>query len=100
MFTAEMDVFKCIPSNHLLNDRVPNEAYCLAEEGKQYAIYFPDRGEVMLDLSANEGELEIRWLNILQSTWLETKILSGNGQIRISAPGSGQWAALIQPIKK
>jgi hypothetical protein len=46
MFTDEMNIFRCIPANHLLSNREPNEAYCLAEEGSQYAVYFPDGGEV------------------------------------------------------
>jgi hypothetical protein len=98
MFTDEMDIFKCIPSNHLLSNRNPNEAYCFAEEGKQYAIYFSDGGEVMLDFTEVEGELEIRWMNIVQSAWLETKTISGNQQVMIIAPGRGQWAVLIQRI--
>ncbi len=98
MFTDEMDVFKSVPSNHLLSNRNPNEAYCFAREGKQYALYFPDGGEVMLDLSAMTGEPEIRWLDILQSAWLENEKIRGNGQVRITAPAEGQWAAMIQAM--
>ena len=97
IFTDEMDIFKTSPSNHLLNDRVPNEAYCLAEEGKQYAIYFPDGGEVLMDFTEIEGELEIKWMNIVQSTWLKTKTIKGNQQVIITVPGRGQWAVLIKP---
>jgi hypothetical protein len=100
MFSDEMDIFNCIPSNHLLGNRVPNEAYCLAEEGKQYALYFPDGGEVMLNLSAVDGELELRWMSIGQSSWLKTETRQGHEQVRISTPGRGQWAVLIQPKKK
>ena len=78
----------------------PNEAYCIAEEGKQYALYFPDGGDVMLDLSAVEGELKLRWMSIGQSSWFKTETIQGHEQVKISTPGRGQWAALIQPIKK
>lgn len=75
MFTDEMEIFKCIPPNHLLSERDSNEAYCIAEEGKQYALYFPDGGEVIIDLSAVEGGLELRWMNISYSSWLEPEVV-------------------------
>ena len=86
-----------VHSNHLLSDRESNEAYCLAEEGKQYALYFPESGDVVLDLSGSSGRMTIRWLDIMSSEWLEEQTLEGNGPVRISPPGDGQWAALILP---
>jgi hypothetical protein len=98
MLTGEMDVFSCIPSNHLLSERDPNEAYCLAEEGKQYALYFPDGGEIVLDLDATRGPVEIRWLDIAESSWMESEITEGNRHVAVTAPMTGQWAALITPV--
>lgn len=98
MLTGEMDVFSCIPSNHLLSERDPNEAYCFAEEGKQYALYFPDGGEIVLDLAGTTGTVEIRWLDIIQSSWMESEIIEGGRQATITAPVTGQWAALITPV--
>ncbi len=97
MFTDEMHIFSCVPANHLLSDREPNEAYCLAEEGKQYALYFPDGGEVVLDLSGSAGKMKIRWLDIKKSEWSEDQPLEGGREVSISTPGAGQWAALILP---
>jgi pimeloyl-ACP methyl ester carboxylesterase len=45
LLTDAMNVFVCEPRNDLLGDRSPNEAYCLAEPGRQYAVYFPDGGQ-------------------------------------------------------
>jgi hypothetical protein len=97
--TDEMDVFNCTPSNHLLNEREPNEAYCLAQQGKQYAVYFTDGGEVLLDLSAVEGKFELRWLDISNTIWQESIITEGTTQVKVTAPGKGQWVALILPLK-
>ena len=83
----------------LLNEREPNEAFCLAQQGKQYAIYFTDGGEVVLDLSRVEGKFDLRWLNISQSEWQESIKIEGTKHVRIVSPGSGQWAALILPLK-
>ncbi len=99
MLTDEMDIFKSIPSNHLLGDREPNEAYCLAVEGKRYALYFPDGGEVLLDLSAAEQDMKIRWLNIPASEWLQSQATVTGTQVTVSTPGPGQWAALVIPAQ-
>lgn len=97
MFTDEMNVFRCIPANHLLGNREPNEAYCLAEEGSQYAVYFPDGGEVDVEISGSGGEIVVRWLNIAESEWLDAEFRERKRTISISPPGTGQWAALITP---
>ncbi len=39
MLTGRIDVFACAPHNDLLSERAPNEAYCLAQPGKEYAMY-------------------------------------------------------------
>jgi hypothetical protein len=95
MFMDEFSIFTCIPSNHLLTDREPNEAYCLAEEGRQYAIYFPEGGETGLEMSGSAGSANLRWLNITESAWLDTEILDLNRRMTIRTPGEGQWVALI-----
>lgn len=96
MLTDEMDIFSCVPSNNLLGDREPDEAYCIAEAGNQYAVYFPDGGDVIIDLSGTGETLELRWLNIRSSQWLESETIEGNNTVRITTPLRGQWAALIR----
>jgi hypothetical protein len=97
MLADEMNIFNCIPSGHLLLDCEPNEAFCLAEEGRQYAIYFTDGGKVMLNLSELEGEIEIRWLDISNSTWHESRKTTGSKSLEVTPPDKGQWAVLIMP---
>ncbi len=62
--TQAMNVFACASRNDLLSERSSNEAYCLAEPGKQYAVYFPDGGAVKLDVSKAKGPLQVRWLDV------------------------------------
>jgi len=95
MLTDAMDIFGAAPRNDLLSDRRDNEAYCLAEPAKQYAVYFPDGGRVKLDLSAAAGPLHVRWLDIGRSTWHEPKTLAGGGTLELETPGNGHWVALI-----
>jgi hypothetical protein len=96
MLTDAMNVFVCAPNNNLLDDRSENEAYCLAEPGKQYALYFPNGGAVKLDVSAASGPLQVRWLDITSSAWEEPREAAGGGILELNTPAQGQWAVLVR----
>ena len=89
------DLFASEPRNDLLNDRSWNEAYCLAETGKQYAVYFPDGGEVELDVSGANGMLQVRWVDIARSRWQEPQAVGGSETLEFKTPDKGHWAALV-----
>jgi hypothetical protein len=94
--TNEMDVFTCAAHNDLLSDRKPNEAYCLANPGKEYAVYFPDGGRVHVDLGHTTGLLNGRWLDIARSRWAkERRMIRGGGKVFLIAPGNGHWVLWI-----
>lgn len=119
MFTDQMDVFTAEPSSHLLGDREENEAYAFAEEGRQYALFFPDGGSVTLDLRNADGTYRMRWLDVMNSRWLDDWIeeegpvfreaigryaageswrqeqLRGGARVEVTAPWSGPWAVLL-----
>jgi hypothetical protein len=95
-FTDAMHIFTCEPRNDLLSDRQPNEAYCMAEPGSQYAVYFPDGGTVKLDISEVQGTLQIRWLDIDRSTWQKPQTVDGGGALVLRTPGKGHWAVLVR----
>jgi hypothetical protein len=92
-----MEFVRTEPRNDLLSDRSANEAYCLAEPGRQYALYFPDGGEVKLDVSAVPGSLEVRWLDINRSRWQEPETVPGGGTLELQAPAKGHWGVVILP---
>jgi len=95
MLTDGMDLFNCAPHNELLSDREPNEAYCLAEPGKQYAVYFPDGGDVTVDISLLKGPAVIRWLKISTSEWKKREAVQGGRKATLHSPGKAHWAVLI-----
>ena len=99
-FTEAFEIFTCEPDNNFLGERDDNEAYCLAEPGKQYAVYFPLQGSVTLNLTDAAGEWKVKWLNISKSVWLnqETKVHGGDW-VRIEAPGLDHCIAVILPAK-
>ncbi len=95
MFTEEFNIFVAEPDNNLLMDRGENEAYCAATPSEQYAVYFTDGGAVQLDLRETEGEFRLRWLNILESVWAGESVVNGGEYIDLTAPGEGQWVAVV-----
>jgi hypothetical protein len=97
-FMDTMDLFSCVPSNDLLADRDPNEAYCLAEPGSQYAIYFPNGGSVKLDLAAAQRTLEVRWFDITRGAWQIPRRVMGGTTVELKSPDTGHWAVRISPV--
>lgn len=95
LLTDAMNVFACAPRNDLLSNRSPDEAYCLAEPGRQYAVYFPDGGDVKLDVYGISGRLQVRWLDIARSVWQESQQIQGGAELELKAPANGHWAALV-----
>jgi len=95
MLTDAMDVFTCEPHNDLLSDRTPTDADCLANPGKEYAVYFPDGGEVRLDVGPLKKPVRACWLNIRAAKWTNETILNGGGRVALRPPGAGHWAVLL-----
>jgi hypothetical protein len=99
MFSDEFEVFDAVPANHLLGSRESNEAYCLARPGSRYAVYFPDGGEVTLDLGDDEGEWTVRWLDIMGNRWHDATFVDAGKNVRLKTPGRGQWTAVLFPSR-
>ena len=96
LLTEKIDIFTCAPHNDLLTDRESNEAYCLAHPGKEYAVYFPNGGEVTLDISLLEKPAKLTWLNILTSHWSQAQPMTERKKIKLTCPTRDYWAALIK----
>ena len=94
MLTSEMDFFQHKPSNQILTDREVNEAYCLAADGKEFAVYFPADGEVTLN--APRGKYEVKWLDISSSRWMEPARIELPGKLK--TPSDDQWVVLIKKL--
>lgn len=94
--TDAFNLFATEPRNDLLGEREENEAYCLAEPGKQYAVYFPNGGEVTLNFSDARGALTLRWYDIDGGRWLAEEKVEAERAIALKTPGAGQWAAVIK----
>ena len=94
--TAEIDVFSCRPQSDLLGDRQPNEAFCLADPPKEFAVYFPRGGQVTLDTGRARRELAVRWYEIDKGRWRPAQSSAGGGKLSLKAPDKGQWAVVVK----
>ena len=77
-----------------------NEAYCLAEPGRQYAVFFTGEGDgrVQFELTASQLPLQLRWLDIADSRWVEETTDSGRTHRTLTAPRSGHWVAVLTAV--
>ncbi|MFN2156960.1 MAG: hypothetical protein ACK2UX_17130, partial [Anaerolineae bacterium] len=96
-----LDVYRCEPHNDLLGNRSWNEAYCAAIPGEQYGVFFPDGGNVLLDVSATTAPLTVRWLDIRASRWVGLPVgieREDAAHVRLATPQEeGYWAVIVRP---
>jgi hypothetical protein len=95
MFSEELSFFEGEPANHLLQNREENEAYAFSVSGEAYAVYFPDGGEVRIELPESSG-YTVKWLDILNSRWLDKTDIETGADYLLAAPGTGPWALVIK----
>ena len=96
-FLNSVVLFSMKPRNDLLTNRDENEAYCLAEEGRQYAIFFTGKGDrsIVLNLSSFKGTLQKRWLDVVRSRWTEKGTIASKDKCTLQPPGQGHWVVVL-----
>jgi hypothetical protein len=87
MATDRIDFFRAAPHNELLGRRVENEAYCRGIPGAEFLVYFPDVGEVELDLQSAKRNLEVSQLEILTGKWSKVEARIENNKLRLESQG-------------
>jgi len=95
MITDKMNIFTCKPHNDLLSDRDSNESYCIANPGKEYAVYFPNGGEVTLNIGSLKKPATVRWMDIMKSQWTNTQQIKSGSKLMLRCPSQGYWAVLV-----
>ncbi len=87
MASDRIDFFDAAPHNELLGERQENEAYCRAIPGKEYLVYFPDVGEVELELESGGDNLQVSRLEILTGVWSDLEDFLLHNQLILKSPG-------------
>jgi hypothetical protein len=88
-------LWETAPAQHLLRDRLPNEAYLAAKPGSAYALYFPDGGAVGLDMRGHDGRFELHWMDITSGRPHAQQVVRGGDWLEIGPPAKGHWAAAL-----
>jgi len=95
IFTSTFDIFSCKPRPDLLT-RHKGNAYCLANPGKVYAVYFSRGGEALLKVENRDLKLKLRWFDPISSRFLNSIPISEENHVHLKTPTEEQiWLALI-----
>lgn len=93
---ASFDLFACEPRQDLLHTDGDDTAYCLAQPGTQYAVYFTDGGAAELNVTGCSGGVSIRWYDIDHGQWADGAQAATGKSACLQAPGPGQWVAVAR----
>ena len=85
------------PNNNLLSGREENEAYLAAKPGDKYVVFFPDAGEVEVDLTEYNSAFTLKWMNVRSGEWHSEKEIDGGGIVPLKTPGGNEWVAVVVP---
>ncbi|MBN2313961.1 MAG: hypothetical protein JXM79_08520 [Sedimentisphaerales bacterium] len=96
-FLNGIHIFSMTPHNDLLSERAENEAYCLAEPGRQYAVFFTSDadGRVRIKLVPSEHPLQLRWFDIATSRWEQKTTVPPGDTALLKTPSAGHWVAVL-----
>jgi len=76
---------------------VSGEAYCMAEAGVQYVVYFPQGGTALVDLSGTSGSLDAQWFDPQTGQWSSAGAVTGGGTVSFTSPqGTDDMALWIR----
>ncbi len=102
MLTREFDFIRATPDagSRLLLDRSENEAYLTRISTRDFVVYFPDGGEVRLDLQGVRGRFRLKWLEIEQGRWSAPDDIAGGRPVELKPPAHGHWVCLISAVNR
>ncbi len=97
IFTNAFNIFSCDPHTELLSKREENEAYCLANPGKEYAVYFPRGGKVVLAIDNPNLRMQANWFNPETDEFLDAENIMNETFVELVSPDTLQtWLALVE----
>lgn len=78
------------------NEKNSNDKYCLAKPGHIYLIYLPKGGSTEIDLSHDIGGYTLDWFNPREGGPLKPAGIIQEGTPTLTAPGGGDWLAVLR----
>ena len=84
------------PAQPLVN--APN--VCLANPGREYVVYAPSGGTVVLDLSSAVGEFAVEWLNPRTGAYRTDATASGGARRSFTAENTDDWVLHLKKVNR
>ena len=73
-----------------------DEAYCLAEYGKQYIVYAPKGGMIRMNLPGAGAGLIAEWLDSRTGEHRPIGAIAAGSLYQIQAPDNSDWVLLVR----
>jgi hypothetical protein len=74
--------------------------YCLAEPGREYLVYAPDGGQIIVDLSAAKANLSVKWINPKDGKAIEGGKTTGGARRQFTAPFEGHAVLHLEAMTR
>lgn len=97
LLESECDLFQCRPDaeSRRLSNRDSNEAYLTCQPGQEYVVYFPQGGDVSLDLKESTDPFRVRWLDVKAGRWIDADDVTGGSPVKLRSPIEGHAVCLL-----
>jgi len=97
IFTNAFNIFDTEPHPELLSDREENEAYCLANPGEVYAVYFPKGGSVTLSIDNPNIRMQENWFDPETAEFLDARNIMNETSVTLTSPDTSHtWLVLVK----
>ncbi len=81
----------------LLRGREENEAFATASSDRgTIVVYFPNGGEIGMNLPEGNGTYDMAWLNIAESEWSEVQHRIPRNDVELICPDEGHWVCVVR----
>ncbi|MEL7535588.1 MAG: hypothetical protein AAFM91_00850 [Pseudomonadota bacterium] len=90
-----LDLTALAPQSDVLRQREDNEAYLTAAIDRQYVVYFPNGGDVVLPVN-QPGKFALRWLRVDATEWRDAASDASATELKLETPSSDErWIAVL-----
>jgi len=84
-------------ANELLLNREVNEAFCRKISNNQYVVYFPNGGEVDLNVTQS-GNYKATWINVLSGEEKVLELTDSAQNLSLVCPSEENWVVVLSKV--
>ena len=89
-----VDLASMLPLPELASTR-----YCLAAPGRQYVVFVPNGGEVIVNLADAKGKFRVEWIHPIERMSYDGGNVEGGAQRILKAPFAGDAALFLTLVR-